>query len=95
MQKIEVTFICLLSWVIFHDFYSTFLKFLIHTPVYVFMNGWDRGVQNNLLTSSLYLVISSFIFSTCIALLLTGIFKTLFRLLDKYNQSEIKNSFVN
>jgi len=71
----KFVFISILSWINFQFFYNTIVKFLIHTPAYAFMVGWDREMQNNLLMSSLYLVISSLIFSLCISIIFIGIMK--------------------
>jgi len=91
MKIIETVCVCILSWIIFQILYSKILKFLIHTPVYAFMNGWDREMQNNLLTSSLYLVISSFIFSICIALIFTVILKVILRFERYFLKNDIQS----
>lgn len=62
-----------LSWIIFQFIYSPFLKFIIHTPLYALMIGWDDGMGNNLITSTAYLIISGWILSLSISFFLVAI----------------------
>ncbi|GEM_PF-5461713 len=64
----------LLSWVIFQFCYRPCLQFLIHTPTYAFMRGWDDGTHASLTTSNLYLVFSGWIFSLAIGFFLITTF---------------------
>ena len=73
-------FVCLLSWINFQFFNTIFLKFLMHMPTYGFMLGLDDGLKDNLSMSNLYLMVSSWIFSFCISIILIEVIQILLQI---------------